>query len=543
MMALTLRDILKMKEMEGVEILAGHGGLDRKVTSATVMDAPDGIPWIKGNEFLFTSTYPLHREPKQNLVKYIEDLAKKNVAALGVKLNRYMNELPDEMLSTANKWDFPIIAIPFEKAWIDYILPIMSAILNQRSYQLMRSEEINRSFTNVLMTNSSLDDIAELLHQYVENPVIIALNHQVIQVPGLTMEPDRTFFNSIRHIAESDKEILHSEYGVFRIYLNHQSYVVVSFHLEMELAGYICIQEKHRPFHSGDLACLLHGRNAITLKILQIRAEQEHKKRSQDDFVNRLLFEHTDEEDIPMLQRQAWELDIELKERYMVAVCKIEGKSPETLYRIVSEINKDRFLPKYSLVGMDKKNQIVLLVPGNEHDSLENFNNFLRNMFNRLKKMQGDFKWGAGISRQHGLTALQQGYFQAVEALHHGIQIAGFGHVQHYVDMGVYRLFTHPALQEEVEKFVDEWLGPLLDYDQLHQANLIQTLGVFLESGGNYRETAKIMFLHHNTVRYRIQTISKLLNCNIQETKTRLHLQIALLLLPLQKRRQRDAAK
>jgi sugar diacid utilization regulator len=537
-MALTVRDILQMKEMEGVEILAGHGGLDRIVTSATVMDAPDGIPWIKGNEFMFTSMYPIHRESRENQVRYIEDLAGRNVAALGVKLKRYMQELPEELVNTANKWNFPIVAVPYDKAWIDYINPIMTAILNDRSYQLMRSEEIYRSFTNALMTaDSSLDDIGQLLHLYVENPVFIVPNHAVLQVPGLATDPDGTLFQAVRQTAEADREIVHAEYGVFRVRVQQQSYVAAAFHLDMELAGYICIQEKNRPFHSGDLASLLHGRNAVTLKALQIRAEQEHKKRSRDLFVNRLLYETIEEEDLPSLHRQARELDIRLQERYMAAACKIDGPPPETISRIVEEIGKDRFLPKHALVGVDKKNQIALLVPGHETDSLEHFNNWLHNMFDRIGKKLGPFQWGAGVGRQHALTELRHGYFQAVEALHHGIEIAGYGHVQHYVDMGVYRLFAHPAMQEEIDKFVEEWLGPLLDYDRLHHANLIQTLGVFLESGGNYRETAKIMFLHHNTVRYRIQTISKLLNCNIQETKTRLHLQIALLLLPLQKRK------
>jgi purine catabolism regulator len=43
-----------MEQFEGFEVLAGKGGLDRRVSTVTVMDAPDIYNWMKGGEFLIT---------------------------------------------------------------------------------------------------------------------------------------------------------------------------------------------------------------------------------------------------------------------------------------------------------------------------------------------------------------------------------------------------------------------------------------------------------------------------------------------------------
>jgi len=53
------------------------------------------------------------------------------------------------------------------------------------------------------------------------------------------------------------------------------------------------------------------------------------------------------------------------------------------------------------------------------------------------------------------------------------------------------------------------------------------------KNGYNYRDTAKIMYLHPNTVRYRIANIEKLCRVNLKYADDRLNMEIALKILPL----------
>ena len=53
-------------------------------------------------------------------------------------------------------------------------------------------------------------------------------------------------------------------------------------------------------------------------------------------------------------------------------------------------------------------------------------------------------------------------------------------------------------------------LGPLLAYDERHRAELLPTLREFLACSGSWHACAAAMYVHVNTVRYRIRRIEEL---------------------------------
>jgi purine catabolism regulator len=68
-------------------VLGGAAGLDRIVKRLNVMTLPDILPWVKENEFLLTTGYPLPRSPA-DLAGLVSELDKRRLAALGVKLGQ-----------------------------------------------------------------------------------------------------------------------------------------------------------------------------------------------------------------------------------------------------------------------------------------------------------------------------------------------------------------------------------------------------------------------------------------------------------------------
>src|SRR5690606_2920660 len=126
-MSLTVQSIMQMAVMNGASVLAGRAGLQRNVKAATVLDAPDAINWLRGEELVLTSTYPFRHSSLDELV---ERLVSRNVSALGLKLNRYLKELPEAMIERADALGLPIISLPVDIAWTDLIQPIISAQLD-----------------------------------------------------------------------------------------------------------------------------------------------------------------------------------------------------------------------------------------------------------------------------------------------------------------------------------------------------------------------------------------------------------------------------
>jgi hypothetical protein len=66
-----------------------------------------------------------------------------------------------------------------------------------------------------------------------------------------------------------------------------------------------------------------------------------------------------------------------------------------------------------------------------------------------------------------------------------------------------------------LRSFRERLLGPLLAYDERHRAELLPTLREFLACSGSWNACAAAMYVHVNTVRYRIRRIEELTGRNL----------------------------
>jgi DNA-binding PucR family transcriptional regulator len=96
-----------------------------------------------------------------------------------------------------------------------------------------------------------------------------------------------------------------------------------------------------------------------------------------------------------------------------------------------------------------------------------------------------------------------------------------------YESLGLYRILAGGEHIAEVEGFVREWLGPLLDYDAAHGAELVKTLSTYLECGGSYDETADGLAIHRSTLRYRLQRIREVSGLDLGDVDSRFNLHAA----------------
>jgi DNA-binding PucR family transcriptional regulator len=81
-----------------------------------------------------------------------------------------------------------------------------------------------------------------------------------------------------------------------------------------------------------------------------------------------------------------------------------------------------------------------------------------------------------------------------------------------------------PLLRSSAERL----LGPLLDYDTRHNAELMPTLRSFLACDGSWAACASLMYLHVNTVRYRIGRIEALTGRDLSALADRVDFFLAL---------------
>lgn len=80
---------------------------------------------------------------------------------------------------------------------------------------------------------------------------------------------------------------------------------------------------------------------------------------------------------------------------------------------------------------------------------------------------------------------------------------------------------------EEVKGQLDRVLSAIRGYDVKTGSELEATLRTYMEHGGSVAETADALFLHRNSVLYRIQRIEELSHIDLHDRKTRQVLLVA----------------
>ncbi|WP_147803750.1 helix-turn-helix domain-containing protein [Alkalicoccus halolimnae] len=96
-----------------------------------------------------------------------------------------------------------------------------------------------------------------------------------------------------------------------------------------------------------------------------------------------------------------------------------------------------------------------------------------------------------------------------------------------FYELGIQRLFLNTEWNE-LEDFVSDTIGPLLQYDKAHDTMLFNTMQTYLETTYNITRTAKAMYVHPNTVKYRLQVIASLFEQPVLQGKKAFEMQLGI---------------
>ena len=95
----------------------------------------------------------------------------------------------------------------------------------------------------------------------------------------------------------------------------------------------------------------------------------------------------------------------------------------------------------------------------------------------------------------------------------------------YFGDLSVFRLLFQLQDSHELEAFCREALGPLLDYEG--GGDLLETLEAYCERLGNLTQTAEKLFIHRNSLLYRMERISQIAGLDLNNPDTRLAVHLA----------------
>ncbi|MFB5265558.1 PucR family transcriptional regulator [Paenibacillus enshidis] len=117
-MRLTVKEALSIYPLSEAKLVAGSEGTMRMMKSVNVMDAPDIADWIKNGEMLFTTGF-IFKDSQEGVMRLLQRLDERGCAGLGVKLGRFWQHIPEQVIEEADRLKFPLLELPFQFTFSD----------------------------------------------------------------------------------------------------------------------------------------------------------------------------------------------------------------------------------------------------------------------------------------------------------------------------------------------------------------------------------------------------------------------------------------
>src|SRR6266542_530021 len=138
----------------------------------------------------------------------------------------------------------------------------------------------------------------------------------------------------------------------------------------------------------------------------------------------------------------------------------------------------------------------------------------------------------AGVS---GVVESVLGFPEGFRQAHFALSAASLPEqpVMVFEALGVLQFLLTPAERPDLERFVEQTLGGLVDYDRAHKTSLVPTLEAYLACDCNLQRAAERLFVHHKTMRYRLQRIHALSGLRLDRQDDRFNAQLALKIMRL----------
>jgi len=132
---LSIGEILRSECFRGAELITDIEPDVPVVGSVTVGEVPDIAQWLTGGEMVLTTLFTA-RDAGGKKFEMVENIINSQAGALVVKLGRFVENLPGDIIELANERCFPIITLPAEVRWTNVIMDV-SRLLSQRDIELL----------------------------------------------------------------------------------------------------------------------------------------------------------------------------------------------------------------------------------------------------------------------------------------------------------------------------------------------------------------------------------------------------------------------
>ena len=151
-----IRDLVETFNDDELIILAGASSLDNEIKKVTVLDALDAPNYLSGGELVLTSSFIFNNDTLK-LITFCKSLKSRGACGLCLKQNRYMDNIPDELIEFGHKNNFFIAQISSKFVWTDIIHRFYSLKYGLENLKDSLSSSLNIVDTYIRLYNADFN--------------------------------------------------------------------------------------------------------------------------------------------------------------------------------------------------------------------------------------------------------------------------------------------------------------------------------------------------------------------------------------------------
>ncbi|HHW42926.1 MAG TPA: hypothetical protein GXX25_03790 [Desulfotomaculum sp.] len=487
----------------GISIIAGRGGLNRPVNHVTVMEAPDFAEWVNGNEFILSTLYSFHNDIDL-ITDVVKQLAAKKIAALGIKINRFINEIPSPIISIADENNLPLFAVKREVKFREVISAISTEIIN---HQLSIIKDLNNRYEDLvshILKGDNISTFIDLLGTDLRcSCLCISLSGEVL---ASHFNKENNPKNFIDHAMQAIGELKKDDTTYTRI----KDFYLFPCLVQNKVMGYVVVAYQGK---MDDRAFLLTRQmvSFLSIKLLEKHLLIETEQRMLASLVDEVLFrENTNE---VKLRDRVKLLGLHPQEYHFVLILAFRNDTLDDILQISIRqwVSRLKNIFPESAVFL-KGNEIIGIVSLPAKSPLLDKDVIKQNLLSLVQegaaKPHGEVDLGYSFPVKE-MCRLKECYEQARKAIGIGRAFMPQSNVFFYGDFLKEALILRGAGSHEYDLLIKQIIDPLKKYDQKYNTELYPTLEKCL-CISSLEKVAQEMHIHISTLRYRLQRIHEI---------------------------------
>lgn len=548
-MTVNIEWLINQNVIKGIRLLAGEKGKKNEITAVNVMDNPDTVRWIRKGELLLSTGYFLEMDPLEQ--EYlIPQLSKRGCAGLGIKMKRYLEELPEIMRRQAEELGFPILELPYDHNFSEINDLVYRSIFEKEREHTAYAANLYREITDALTTEHSLEQIIQALQRHLNNPVFLTGTgfqmlaydcpdsvYPIFQMLILHQEDFSAF-------SAKETELLLHEYEQRKFHIKtktlqdgEHSYECQIFPVTDNgmLLGFLCVLELNGRMSRDDYRIVEDLQGIISLELLRSSLRGLSQKYIKNNFVQVLLGQVSSLSEIeaqcdlygfPYLKKRVC-LVIRMDSQAEIPPYLYKNRE-ETFSRLLFRASPDSDI-RFFQVSYNNLLIVYCMFPSrsSKEECMQECLRTGRKLIDALGQEQLHVE--IGVSECHsGAAAIREEFEQGLKALKLGKELHPEENLYSYQQDAIYHLLKEGLTDEKLLSFYENTVQVLDQYDAENHSDLADTLRGYFEWNQNITTASQKMYIHRNTLSSRLEKIKEILGNEMNSQQECLILQLGL---------------